>query len=392
MTTTAANVSNFLSYRNSTFGISVQYPSNWTKEENHNLTSSGRIVKFSSSQGTPDATLNIIVGNRLPSDMSLEQFSAASINDLRHSFPSFDLQQSNSTTLGGLPAHRVVYTAEVAPGSGVKFMQVWTIKDARDFVITDASLPGNFSTYLPTIQHMIDSFAFIPTPAANNATTTATQQANNATGATNQTGPPSVANRTASTPQSNQISLSSIRPFMDNIFNGSSFTGIVGISSVNGVKITGVNLGNNQISVTLRHILTTGINNVSSVPPSVTVTVIRIPTNFRDLMSIATALGSMGANASMLANNANPANATIRQGFGGMGANATTQNDPLKALALLKNIQIGSSSIIKADWRVPQTTTMGLIGASNGSSFNSTADFVIVTVIPFTGKTNNLTG
>ena len=385
-TTAAASAANFLTYQNSTYGISVQHPSNWIKEENHNSTSPGHIVKFSSPQGTPPATVNIIGGNRLPLNMSLEEFSAASINNLRQSFPLFNLLESSSTTLGGFPAHRVVYTAEVAPGFGVKFMQVWTIKDARDFIITDGSLPSDFSNYLPTIQHMINSFAFIPT-------TPATQPANNATTpAINQTGPPSVANGTSSTPLSNRTSLSSILPFTNNIFNGSSLSGVVGISSVNGVKVTGVNLGNNEISVTLRHILTTGINNVSSVPPSVTVTVIRLPTNFQDLMSLAAASGSMGNSTSMMmANNANPVNAMIGQGLGGVGANATTQNNPLKALALLKNIQIGSSRILNADWRLPQTTTMGLIGASNGSS-NSTADFVIVTVVPFTGKTNNLTG
>jgi hypothetical protein len=419
-TTAAASVSNFLTYQNSTYGISVQHPSNWIREENHNATSPGRIVKFSSPQGTPRATLNIIGGNRLPLNMSLEQFSAASINNLRQSFPRFNLLESSSTTLGGFPAHRAVYTAEVAPGFGVKFMQVWTIKDARDFIITEASLPSDFSNYLPTIQHMIDSFAFIPTTAAtqpannattaatqpannattaatqpaNNATTAATQPANNATTATNQTGPPSVANRTAATPLSNRTSLSSILPFTNNIFNGSSLSGIVGISSVNGVKVTGVNLGNNEISVTLRHILTTGINNVSSIPPSVTVTIIRLPMSLKDLMSLAAASGSMGGNSTSMkmTNNANPFNAMIGQGFSGVGANTATQNNPLKALAFLKNIQIGSSSILKADWRLPQTTTMGLIGASNGSSANSTADFVIVTVVPYTGKTNNLTG
>jgi len=386
-TTAAASASNFLTYQNSSYGISVQHPSNWIGEENHNATSPGRIVKFSSPQGTPPATLNIIGGNRLPLNMSLEQFSAASINNLRQSFPSFNLLMSNSTTLGGFPAHRVVYTAEVAPGSGVKFMQVWTIKNARDFIITDASLPSDFSNYLPTMQHMIDSFAFIPTTAA-------TQPANNATTATNQTGPPLVASRTASTAPSNRTSLSSILPFMNNLFNGSSLSGIVGISSVNGVKVTGVNLGNNEISVTLRHILTTGINNVSGVPPSVTVTVIRLPMSLKDLMSLAAASGSMGGNSTsmMMSNNSNPLNAMIGQGFSGVGANATTQNNPLKALAFLKNIQIGSSSILNADWKLPQSTTMGLIGASNGSSSNSTADFVIVTVVPFTGKANNLTG
>ncbi len=167
-TTAAASASNFLTYQNSSYGISVQHPSNWIGEENHNATSPGRIVKFSSPQGTPPATLNIIGGNRLPLNMSLEQFSAASINNLRQSLPPFNLLESSSTTLGGFPAHKVVYIADVAPGAGVKFMQVWTIKDARYFIITDASLPSDFSNYLPTIQHMPDSFAFIPTTTTTN--------------------------------------------------------------------------------------------------------------------------------------------------------------------------------------------------------------------------------
>jgi hypothetical protein len=50
-----------------------------------------------------------------------------------------------------------------------------TLKDARNFIITYGALSQDFSTYLPTIQKMIDSFAFIPTtaPAASNATTPA---------------------------------------------------------------------------------------------------------------------------------------------------------------------------------------------------------------------------
>jgi hypothetical protein len=374
---TAGSEVKILPYENSTFGIKVHYPSNWIKQESQNR-SSNDIVKFSSPVGTGPASLDIIGGKPVPQNISLEQYNNASINALSRSFPGFNITESNATTLAGIPAHKIVYTA-IIPTSGLelKFMQIFTIKDGKDYVITSAALTTDFSTYLPTFQKMIDSFAFVPltTPSSS-----ASLQATNATTA-----------RVTTTAVSNQTSpLSSVLSSMNNIFNGSSLSGIVGISSVNGIKVTGVNLGNNEISVTLRHIVTTGISNVSSVPSSVTVTVIRLPTNLQDLMSLAAASGNNTS--MMMANNSNPVNAMIGQGFSGVGANATTQNNPLKALALLKNIQIGSSSILNADWRLPQTTTMGLIGASNGSSSNSTADFVIVTVVPFTGKTSNLTG
>ena len=45
--------------------------------------------------------------------------------------------------------------------------------------------------------------------------------------------------------------------FANNIFNSSSLFGSLGMSMVNGVKVTGVNvLQNNEVSVTLRHIIT----------------------------------------------------------------------------------------------------------------------------------------
>jgi hypothetical protein len=179
--------------------------------------------------------------------------------------------------------------------------------------------------------------------------------------------------------------------FMNNIFKASSISGIVGISMVNGVKVTGENLGNNEISVTLKHV-TTSSN--SSLIPSVTVIALRVPMDFKGLMSLAAASRSTGGNNTgmLITNNTNPMNAMMAQGFRGLGANATTQNNPFKALGFLGNIQIGSSSIVNADWRLPQTSTMGLIGGSSTSTTSSSADFVIITVIPYTGKTNNLSG
>ena len=378
--TTAGSEVKILPYENSTYGIKIQYPSNWIKQESQNR-SSNLIVGFKSPPGTAIAYLTIKGGTQLPQNMTLEQYNNGSIKVLRQSFPGLNLIESNATTLAGIPAHKIVYKSLRQSGRELELMQVWTIKGSKDFIITYVALSKDFHSYLPSMQKMIDSFAFVPVTTPSSS---ASLQATNATTA-----------RATTTALSNQTSPpSSFLPFTNHIFNGSSLSGIVGISSVNGVKVTGVNLGNNEISITLRHILTTGINNVSSVPPSVTVTVIRLPMSLKDLMSLAAASGSMGGNSTsmMMTNNSNPLNTMIGQRFSGVGANATTQSNPLKALAFLKNIQIGSSSILNADWKLPQTTTMGLIGASNGSSSNSTADFVIVTVVPFTGKTNNLTG
>src|SRR5919108_5183727 len=162
------NSTNFLTYSNSTYGIKIQYPSSWLKEESHNQ-SSNDIVKFSAPVAAAPASLNIVGGKPAPQSIPLAVYINASIYLLRHSFNNFSLIDSNATTLGTSPAHKIVYTARL-PSSGIEleFMQIFTIKDNKSFVITFGSLPTIFSTYSPTIQKMVDSFAFIPvvtTPA-----------------------------------------------------------------------------------------------------------------------------------------------------------------------------------------------------------------------------------
>jgi hypothetical protein len=179
ITPTSNSSTNFLTYSNYTYGIKIQYPSSWPTEESHNQ-SSNDIVKFSSPAGTAPASLNIIGGKPALQSIPLQLYINASIYVLRQSFNNFSLIDSNSTNLAGFPAHKIVYTG-IIPSSGLelKFMQILTIKDGKDFVITSAALPTDFSAYLPTFQKMIDSFAFSPvstssTDQSRNATTTST--------------------------------------------------------------------------------------------------------------------------------------------------------------------------------------------------------------------------
>ena len=186
--------------------------------------------------------------------------------------------------------------------------------------------------------------------------------------------------------------------FANNMFNASSLYGSVGISMVNGVKVTSINLlENNEISVTLRHSAAAANNlNAStlSAPPRVTVTVMRAPLNLKDLMSLASESSKM-----MGANNAsNPMmmGGGPLQGFGRAGNNGTNNVNPL---SFLTGLQIGSSSTVaNADWKLPQIVRMGLTGMmgntnnNNRTSTASTADFIIISVIPYTGKSTSLAG
>ena len=73
---------------------------------------------------------------------------------------------------------------------------------------------------------------------------------------------------------------------VNDIMNSSSISATLGMSTVKGVKVTGINLlQNNEVSVTLRQIITSSGN--TSLPGSVTVIALRLPMNLGDLMSMA---------------------------------------------------------------------------------------------------------
>ena len=192
--------------------------------------------------------------------------------------------------------------------------------------------------------------------------------------------------------------------FANSIFNGTSTFAGVGTSIVDGVEVSGINLdkSQNQLSVTLdRSAIQVQRSNsitstdttiaASSIPSSNSVSVIamRIPISMSDILSMAADSSSSSSSFNAL--------------DGGIGDSITENqdspfsSDTLNPFSLLSSLQIGSSTLIDVDWSVPQTVTMDLVGNDSrtnqeqqlNSSSATRADFVLVSVIPYTGVGNN---
>lgn len=200
--------------------------------------------------------------------------------------------------------------------------------------------------------------------------------------------------------------------FANSIFNGTSTFGGVGTSIVNGIEVSGITIdkSQNRLSVILSNTATeVGIDNnitgtetttTASTSPttaasnSVSIIAMRIPINIADILSMAAASSSSNDNVLV--------NAT---GDFGENQDDAFSSDSFSPFSLLSNLQIGSSILIDVDWSEPQMVTMDLVGGSGsrGTSqeqeeqpqLNSdnitTADFVLVSVIPYTGLVNNTT-
>jgi eukaryotic-like serine/threonine-protein kinase len=148
----------WLTYRNSTLGVKIQYPSDWIKVEGRN---NNNLVKFFPPEirsGSIHAFIQVRVVN-IPTSMqdkiSLEQYTQKELNQLRK---SFNITDSHASTIAANhnPAHTILYGAEDFKG-----MKTWTIKDSRIYLITYAAKTEKYPIYLPTIQGMINSFNII---------------------------------------------------------------------------------------------------------------------------------------------------------------------------------------------------------------------------------------
>jgi hypothetical protein len=157
-----------LRYENSTYGVSVQYPSDWTKNETNYFDKSSQyqdIVSFNSPGANTEG--NYIVGfsittDRYPSSLDLNKYMKNEIKNLRDDPQNANFQLLESSTnsfLGGHPAYKTVYTY-TPPDSHIihQYIETGTLIDGKVYyiyVIVDAD---KYPYYLPTIQKMIDSF------------------------------------------------------------------------------------------------------------------------------------------------------------------------------------------------------------------------------------------
>jgi hypothetical protein len=189
--------------------------------------------------------------------------------------------------------------------------------------------------------------------------------------------------------------------FARSIFNGTSIFGGVGTSMVNGIEVSGISLdkSHDRFSVILTDTAaqvergdnmtstdTTSMTSTTANSNSVSIIAMRIPINMADILSLAAA--SSSSNDNILGN--------------AMGDTSENQSnaiptDSFNPFSVLSSLQIGSSTLIDVDWSEPQIVTMDLVGSGGtnqeqqqpNSDNVRTADFLLVSVIPYTGLGNN---
>ena len=162
---------NFAQYESPTYRFTIQYPHDWRVEEGLESETAAVVAFFSPLEwwntfDTFAENFNIAVGN-IPTGTSLDDYGQAAVSLLQFQPPDSDFELIGvpaSTTFGGLPAQEIGYTTTLPNNESnstktkIQGMQLWTINDNYVYTFSFGAEQGKFSSYLPTIQKIIDTF------------------------------------------------------------------------------------------------------------------------------------------------------------------------------------------------------------------------------------------
>ena len=151
-------------YENTTYGIQVKYPSDWSVQESNTTGTLIKIATFLSPTGNPfpTAEASIYVDRLHNSTTNLNNYAhfvAFTDYENRPSyFHAFKLVElSTNSSLAGKLAYTIIGTSDL-PSSGLqKIMEIGTIIGDKAYSLQYIADAPKFSGYLPAVQKMIDS-------------------------------------------------------------------------------------------------------------------------------------------------------------------------------------------------------------------------------------------
>jgi hypothetical protein len=154
------NNNTFKRYENPTYGINIQYPSDWRADggdiyaDDYVTDIVSFIAPIRSNTNPYAPSLSISIDNLLP---NLNEYLTRITTDYSDTYEDFNVIDSDTDSiLSGKPAYKIVFTDE-EDGIDYKNMEVGTIIEDKVYFVTHYAEEEQYLDYLPTIQKMISS-------------------------------------------------------------------------------------------------------------------------------------------------------------------------------------------------------------------------------------------
>ncbi|AFZ11897.1 hypothetical protein Cri9333_0982 [Crinalium epipsammum PCC 9333] len=147
-------------YQNIQNGIKIKYPSNWERQDIHNPVT-GEVAVFippEENDSTQSQTKIIIrVEDLSKQPMSLDEYTNASIGEIKKFLSNAKIVESKPTIIAERPAHLLIYSGLNQPYSLPTNLEVWTLKNNKAYIITYTSTSTKYEQFLEIAKEIIKS-------------------------------------------------------------------------------------------------------------------------------------------------------------------------------------------------------------------------------------------
>lgn len=149
----------FLIYVNSDYGLTIDYPHDWYKEE---LPGNNPVTFYSPYENDNDQYAEYvgIFTESVGSGISLNSYVDDYIDEMQDILPELEVAEQSSVSISGLSGVKVVSADTDFDQDGNldhKSIRFFVIEDGRAFVIVYDAVQGRYETYLPIVDEMLNS-------------------------------------------------------------------------------------------------------------------------------------------------------------------------------------------------------------------------------------------
>ena len=151
-----------LSYENLTYSFKMDYPQDWPMKE-AGTNDMNMVVGFlapGEDMANPSNYVIVQVEN-LPDKqtLTLDQYGQAVIDNLKKTYPDFNLISTNNIEISNTSAKELVYTLSIDQAP-YKETLAYTIQNDKAYIITYYASPDKYLEFEGAVEGMINSFSF----------------------------------------------------------------------------------------------------------------------------------------------------------------------------------------------------------------------------------------
>lgn len=147
-------------YSNDKFGVSLDYPVNWTKKDgSEEGTQDKALVEFFPPKNSKTQTANVIIEDLSANPLTLEKYTESMLTSAKDQVKNINFLESKETQFGGLPGYRIIVSGDSSPAfsSSFKSLMTWTVKGNLAYVFTYNTDPAGFDEFFNVAEQMISS-------------------------------------------------------------------------------------------------------------------------------------------------------------------------------------------------------------------------------------------